>query len=69
MRRKSEEVFEAPAGGFRFGSHHPARTLAAELEARGLSARAFALKLRILANRISKIISGRRGPALKRRFG
>lgn len=61
MKRKSEEVFEAPAGGFRFGPRHPGRTLAAELEARALSADALALKLRVPASRISEIISGKSG--------
>jgi addiction module HigA family antidote len=32
-----------------------------ELEARGLSAQALALKLRVPANRISEIVNGRRG--------
>lgn len=61
MTKKSEEVFEAPAGGFRFGPIHPGRTLAAELEARGISAHALALKLRVPANRISEIVAGKRG--------
>lgn len=47
--------------GFRFGPIHPGRTLAAELEARGLTAHALALKLRVPANRISEIVSGKRG--------
>ncbi|PWB84492.1 MAG: addiction module antidote protein, HigA family [Methylocystaceae bacterium] len=61
MRRMSEEVFGAPAGGFRFGPRHPGCTLAAELETRELSAHALASKLRVPANRISEIISGKRG--------
>lgn len=60
MTRK-DEIFEAPVGGFRFGPIHPGRTLAAELEARELSAHALALKLRVPANRISEIVSGKRG--------
>ena len=39
---------------------HPGERLAEELKARGLSAHAFALKLRVPANRISEIIRGRR---------
>jgi antitoxin HigA-1 len=39
---------------------HPGRTLAAELAARGLSANALALKLRVPANRISDIVRGQR---------
>lgn len=61
MAKKNEEVFEAPASGFRFGPIHPGRTLAAELEARGISAHALALKLRVPANRISEIVGGKRG--------
>lgn len=60
MTRK-DEIFEVPVGGFRFGPIHPGRTLAAELEARELSAHALALKLRVPANRISEIVSGKRG--------
>ena len=41
-------------------SMHPGTRLAEELQARGLSAHAFALKLRVPANRISEIIRGRR---------
>ena len=40
---------------------HPGKTLADELEARGLSAHALALKLRVPANRISEIVAGKRG--------
>ncbi len=39
---------------------HPGRTLAAELVARGLTANALALKLRVPANRLSDIVRGRR---------
>ncbi len=39
---------------------HPGGILAMEMEARGLSAQALALKLRVPANRISEIVAGRR---------
>jgi addiction module HigA family antidote len=39
---------------------HPGRFLAREMEARGLSALALALALRVPANRISEIVKGRR---------
>lgn len=54
-------MFETPVGGFRFGPVHPGRTLATELQARGMTAHALALKLRVPANRITEIIAGRRG--------
>jgi antitoxin HigA-1 len=46
---------------FRFGAGHPGATLAEELKARGLTANALALKLRVPANRITEIIAGKRG--------
>jgi addiction module HigA family antidote len=55
------ENFESPPGGFALPPVHPGRTLAAELAARGLSANALALKLRVPSNRISEIIAGKRG--------
>ena len=39
---------------------HPGAILAREMDARGLSAQALALKLRVPANRISEIAGGRR---------
>lgn len=39
---------------------HPGRTLARELDARGLRANAFALKLRVPANRLTEIPRGQR---------
>ena len=39
---------------------HPGRTLASELEARGISAHALALKLRVPSNRITDIVRGQR---------
>jgi antitoxin HigA-1 len=58
---KSKDTFEATAGGFRLPPVHPGRTLGSELTARGLTAHALALKLRVPANRISKIMAGKRG--------
>lgn len=40
---------------------HPGRILAGEIEARGLTPHALALKLRVPANRIGAIIAGTRG--------
>ena len=40
---------------------HPGEILALEMKARGLSALALSLKLRVPANRISEIVRGRRG--------
>lgn len=48
-------------GGLSLAPVHPGRMIAAELEVRGLSAHAAALKMRIPANRLSLIIAGRRG--------
>ena len=39
---------------------HPGKTLGAELAARGMSANALALKIRVPANRLSAIIKGER---------
>jgi addiction module HigA family antidote len=57
---RKNDVFAAPAGGFVIAPVHPGRTLNSELAARGLSAHALALKLRVPANRISEIIAGKR---------
>ena len=68
---EASEIFMAPLGGFPLSPIHPGKTLAAELAARGLSAHALALKLRVPANRISEIIAGKRGisPETALRFG
>jgi antitoxin HigA-1 len=55
------EIFGSPPGGWRLRPVHPGETLGEELEVRGLSAHAFALKLRVPANRITEIINGKRG--------
>ena len=57
---KSKEIFKS-ASGFRLPPVHPGGTLADELTARGLTAHALALKLRVPANRISEIIAEKRG--------
>ena len=44
-----------------FEQIHPGAVLKEELEARGLSANAFALKLRVPPQRIQDIVAGRRG--------
>jgi addiction module HigA family antidote len=53
------EIFEFP-DGIEVPPVHPGKTLAAELEARGLSANALALKLRVPANRLTEIVRGHR---------
>jgi len=54
-----DEVFAYPEG-IALPPSHPGDTLAGELAARGLTANALALKLRVPANRISDIVRGRR---------
>jgi addiction module HigA family antidote len=44
-----------------FEQVHPGRVLREELTTRGLSAAAFALKLRVAPQRIQEIIAGKRG--------
>ncbi len=56
MRR---EVFECP-DGVALPPVHPGQTLADEIAARGLTANALALKLRVPANRLTDIVRGRR---------
>src|SRR5271156_6348957 len=55
------EATPAPAEGFNFGPAHPGEILRDELDARGLSANALALKLRVPANRLTEILNGKRG--------
>jgi antitoxin HigA-1 len=55
------EIFHAPPGGWKLRPVHPGETLGEEIEVRGISAHAFALKLRVPANRITEIINGKRG--------
>jgi addiction module HigA family antidote len=56
-----KNVFVSPPGGFPLAPVHPGNSLTSELAARGLSAHALALKLRVPANRISEIIAAKRG--------
>jgi addiction module HigA family antidote len=54
-----DEVFHYP-DGVALPPSHPGETLADELAARGLTANALALKLRVPANRITDIVRGKR---------
>jgi antitoxin HigA-1 len=54
-----DKIFEYPRG-IALPPVHPGRSLASELEARGLSANALALKLRVPSNRLTDIIRGQR---------
>ena len=56
-----DELFLAPADGFAFDAVHPGAVLQDELAARGLTANALALKLRVPANRLTEILNGKRG--------
>ena len=58
-RSDDDEVFHYP-DGVALPPSHPGETLADELAARGLTANALALKLRVPANRITDIVRGRR---------
>ncbi len=58
-RSDEDAVFHYP-DGVTLPPSHPGETLADELAARGLTANALALKLRVPANRISDIVRGRR---------
>ena len=59
ISQDDDTVFTYP-DGVSLPPSHPGDTLADELEARGLSANALALKLRVPANRITDIVRGRR---------
>jgi len=56
---QDDETFHYPDGA-PLPPSHPGETLAEELAARGLTATALALKLRVPANRISDILRSRR---------
>jgi addiction module HigA family antidote len=53
-------IEELKMSQFTFQQVHPGAILREELEARGLSANAFALKLRVPPQRIQDIVAGRR---------
>jgi addiction module HigA family antidote len=55
------DVFLAPPDGFAFEPVHPGEVLQDEMAARGLTAHALALKLRVPANRLTEIFNGKRG--------
>jgi addiction module HigA family antidote len=55
------DVFQAPPDGFALEPVHPGEVLQEELAARGLTANALALKLRVPANRLTEILNGKRG--------
>ncbi len=56
---EDDVVFHFP-DGLALPPVHPGETLAEEMAARGLSANALALKLRVPANRLTEIVRGRR---------
>ena len=55
------DMFLAPPDGFALEPVHPGEVLQEELAARGLTANALALKLRVPANRLTEILNGKRG--------
>jgi len=58
---KTHEIFDAPPDGFAMTPVHPGEVLQEEIAARGLTAHALGLKLRVPANRLTEIINGKRG--------
>ena len=56
-----DDVFPAPPDAFALEPVHPGEVLDEELAARGLTANALALKLRVPANRLTEILNGKRG--------
>ena len=58
---KNHEIFDAPPDGFALAPVHPGEVLQEEIAARGLTAHALGLKLRVPANRLTEIINGKRG--------
>src|SRR5271163_3404366 len=57
----ANDIVSAPVEGLGFEPAHPGEVLRDELEARGLSANALSLKLRVPANRLTEILNGKRG--------
>jgi addiction module HigA family antidote len=60
MTKKAKEFF-APPDGFLLEPIHPGEILREELAARGLTANALALKLRVPPSRLTEILNGKRG--------
>lgn len=60
IARDTSRLPEPSMDGSPPATPHPGERLGRELRARGLSSNAFALKLRVPANRISEIVRGRR---------
>jgi addiction module HigA family antidote len=58
---KKPKIFGAPPDGFALAPVHPGKVLQEEIAARGLTAHALGLKLRVPANRLTEIINGKRG--------
>jgi addiction module HigA family antidote len=58
--KDDSRIYEYPEG-ISLAPVHPGKTLAAELAARGLTANALALKLRVPSNRLSEIVREQRG--------
>jgi addiction module HigA family antidote len=54
-------IIEVVMSQFAFEQVHPGAVLKEELQARGLTANAFALRLRVPPQRIQDIVAGRRG--------
>ena len=59
--KTKDKVFHAPPDGFKIEPVHPGAILQDEIAARGLTAHALGLKLRVPANRLTEIINGKRG--------
>lgn len=57
--KDDQKIYEYPTG-ITIAPVHPGETLAGEMAARGLSANALALKLRVPANRLTGILRGER---------
>lgn len=57
----ADRTFESPLDGWTTGPVHPGEILGEEIKARGLTAHALALHLRVPANRITEIVGGKRG--------
>jgi addiction module HigA family antidote len=60
MTHTEQDVFAFPCG-LTLPPVHPGQTIEAELAARGLTAHAAALKMRVPANRLGHILAGERG--------